>query len=262
MLTLRERINSYQELTDYKLLKNLPTIIILNGRLFKKITSLLYKPFSEKFMELMIGVVIKLCHEIDGVVFSYHFNDEIVLVLRNDQTANTMQWCEGKVQKTASIAAALATLWFNQLSKEYDIELFGDPIFIANTFVVPNLTEAINVLIYKQQAAHYYAVHNACFYELIKKYPIDNVNRILFDKSLQEKTEILSETCNIQLDNYPLPFRRGVAVYRAPKLIDIDGVEEIRSKVNINLDLPLFVKDHSFLGGIFASGRDVLRLKK
>src|SRR5271170_4068863 len=102
-------------------------------------------------MELMCGTMIKLAQEIDGAVFLYSFNDEIIVISRNDQNNDTGAWYDNNVQKIVSVAASIATLEFNRLAGINDVQLFGAPVFLAKTFVVPNIVEAINVLVAKQQ---------------------------------------------------------------------------------------------------------------
>lgn len=259
--TLRERIKSYEDCYDIKLIKRLPVVIVLNGRSFKKITSLIAKPFSTEFMELMCATMIKLSQEVDGCFFSYSFNDEIVLISRNDQGLNTEAWYDNDIQKIASAVASIATLELNRAAKVNDVQLFGDPVFTAKTFVVPNMVEAVNILISKQQQCFHSSITLACFYELLKKYDIETVKQTIMDKSSAVKAEILFDNCGIEINNYPIPFRRGFACYRAPKIINIDGDEQIKNKLIIDMELPVFTKDHDFLNGIFKSGFGIFRAK-
>lgn len=260
--TLRERIESYEEEADKKLLKKVPVVLIINGRSFKKITSLLVKPFSTEFMELMCATMIKLSHEIDGTTFSYTFNDEIVIVSRNDKNLETGAWYDNRIQKMVSAASSIATLEFNRMAGINKVQLFGDPVFTTKAFVVPNITEAINLLISKQQQAFHAALHLACFYELLKKkHDPDTVRQTLAEKSASGKIEILFEECNIDFNNYPLPFKRGVAAYRVPKVVQTADGEELKNKLIVDMELPLFVKEHNFLGTIFNTGHDIIRAK-
>src|ERR1700722_3035464 len=148
---LKDRIESYQKTTDLKMLERLPIIISLNGRSFAKHTSLLTKPYCSKLAECLAATTLKVCSEIEGVFFAYQFNDEIVLVARNDQTNETEPFCDNKVQKICSIASSVASLHFGDCLKRIELDLVGNPIFTANIFAVPNIAEATNTMIYKQQ---------------------------------------------------------------------------------------------------------------
>ena len=56
MNSLKERFSSYEAIGDAKLPKRLPVIIVLNGRGFRKTTSLLEKPHSDLYTEMMGNV--------------------------------------------------------------------------------------------------------------------------------------------------------------------------------------------------------------
>jgi len=206
--------------------------------------------------------MIKLAQEIDGAVFLYSFNDEIIVISRNDQNNDTGAWYDNNVQKIVSVAASIATLEFNRLAGINDVQLFGAPVFLAKTFVVPNIVEAINVLVAKQQQCFHSALHNATFYELLKKHDSETVRQTLTEKTSAAKAEILFDECNIEFDTYPLPFRRGIATYRVPKLVASESGEEIKNKLIIDMEIPLFTKEHDFLGNIFRNGRDLIRAKR
>lgn len=250
---LKNRIDAYQNSTDYYLLNRVPIIISINGRSFSKLTSLLDKPYSIKFSEIMFSTMLKLCSEIDGAIFGYSFNDEIVVILRNDQNIDTYPWYDNKLQKICSITSSIATLHFNQISSS--INLMGDGIFSSKVFVVPNIVEAINTLVYKQQQNHYISIQSACFYELLKKYNKNTIKEMLSGLSIDEKLDLLNQECSIDFNKYPVVFRRGAACYKIPKIID----DIMKNKWNINTDLPLFSKEHSFLGNIFKNGQDIFR---
>jgi tRNA(His) 5'-end guanylyltransferase len=258
--TLRERISSYEEIVDTKLLPKLPVIIVCNGRSFRKLTAPLQKPFSTAFLELMCGIMLKLCQEIDGTVFGYTFNDEIVIIARNDNTLDTTPWYDNRIQKIVSATSSIATLECIKLAKTKDINFFGDPIFTTKTFAVPTITEAINTLVLKQQTAYNAALYNACFYELIKRYSVDAVNQTLIEKSTQSKLELLSDECGIDFSLVGSPFRRGVASYRAPKIINSNGEDKIKNSLIIDSDLPVFVKDQNFLSTILNSGKGIVKI--
>jgi len=259
--TLKERIEAYEIEADNKLLRKVPVIIELNGRSFKKTTSMLTKPYDANFAETMSAVMIKLAAEIDGTAFVYSANDEIVIVSRNDQSNETNAWCNNKIQKMVSIAASIATYEFSRVAKLNDMQLLGDPIFTAKTFVVPNVVESINVLIHKQQKAYHTALSMATFYELLKKHTHDVVRDILYDRSAQEKEEILLDECGKRFDEYPLTFRRGCAILRRPQVVSTAEGEMIRNKLTVDMELPVFTRNPEYLTEIFRNGHGILRAK-
>lgn len=246
--TLRERIEEYQNTSDFKLLKKLPVITIINGRQFKKLTSLLNKPFDINFFEILTATAIKLMQEIDGSMFSYSFNDEIVIVSRNDQTNDTQPYYDNRIQKIASATASIASLEFSKMAMAKNIELFGDPVFTSKCFVVPHIGEVINTLIAKQQQCFHTSLYQSCFYNLVKQHDVERVKETLGKKTVEDKLEILMEDFGIDFNELPLTIRRGVGVYRAVK--EAEGLDKPRKKIYIDTELPVFAKEPGFLKDI------------
>jgi len=258
--TLKNRILNYENAANFKLLSRVPLVITINGRSFSKTTSLLEKPFCHEFIHCMSSCLLKLAQEIDGCLFGYSFNDELVLVARNDQTNDTVPWFDNDVQKIASAVSSIATLQFHQFSKSAELNLLGDAVFTANVFAVPNIMEAINVLVAKQQQAFQSAVQFSCLYELLKKYNKNDIKDMLSGTSYDEKIDLLMQECDVDFNNdYPLPFRRGVACYRAPTVVEYEGEKGMKNKWKLDAELPIFTKEHQFLGQIMKSGADIFR---
>src|SRR5580704_15490057 len=105
---VHNRISSYEDISDFKLLPKIPIIIRLNGKSFSNITSEIEKPFCLEFMEAMSSTLIKLSKEAEGCIFGYSFHDEILLLIRNDQTTDTNPWFDNKIQKLASVTSSMA----------------------------------------------------------------------------------------------------------------------------------------------------------
>lgn len=247
-IKLIDRINSYQEQTDFKLLNRVPIVIVINGKNFLKVTSLLDKPFSSKFSECMMATTLKLCSEIEGATFAFHHNDEIVVICRNDQSTETSPWFDNKIQAIASVVSSIATLHFNSYAANADLNLFSGAYFKSKVFVVPNLIELINVIIYKQQQNFHTSIQSACFYELLKTYDKTYIKEMVQGLSFDEKIDLLREKCNIDFYEYQSSFRRGVAFYKSLQT-SADG--SMKNKWSINNELPIFSKDQSILNNIF-----------
>lgn len=255
MISLKDRIENYKNVSDLKLLSRLPVMIVLNGRSFSKATALLEKPYDLKLAECFHSTILRLCSEIEGAVFAYHYNDEIILVLRNDFSDKTLPWYDNKIQKICSVSASIASIHLNDCISALDLNLTSDPIFTSQVFVVPSLQEAINVLIFKQQNNFYISAQLACVYELLKKYDKYEIKEMLQGLSIDEKIDLLENECEIDFASYPEAFRRGIAVYKAPKIID----ETIKNKWFLNEKIPIFTQEQEFLNHILENGNDILR---
>lgn len=255
-MKLRDRVQSYQDMADHKLLARLPLIICINGRAFGKSTELLDKPYCPKFAECMLSTMFRLCADIEGTLFAYQHNDEIVIVTRNDQSQETSPWYDNRIQKICSATSAIATLHFTKCASQYDLDLSNEPIFTSQVFAVPTLGEAINTMVFKQQQNFHTSIQFSCFYELLKKYDKHTIKEMLSGLSVDEKIDLLQQECGVDFNNYPLSFRRGVACYKVPKVTS-DGA--MKNKWVANGDLPIFTKDQSFLSNIFKNGADIFR---
>jgi tRNA(His) guanylyltransferase len=253
---LKERIASYQIATDYRLLPKVPLIITINGRAFSKLTSLLSKPYDSTLAECMFSTTLRLVNEVEGCLFAYQYNDEIVLVTRNDQSLDTVPWYDNKIQKIVSAVSSLATLHFNECASSVNLNLLGTPIFTTQVFAVPNISEAINTIVYKQQHNFLTSIQFSCFYELLNKsYDKSTIKDMLSGITVDEKIDLLKQECNVEFNAYPSTFRRGAACYKIPKVSD--GI--VKNKWALNSELPIFTKDQSFLSNIFKNGADIFR---
>lgn len=247
-IKLKDRIETYQSDNDYRLTRRLPIIVSVNGRSTHKVSNFLDKPFSEDFAHCMSETMQKLCLEVDGVLFAYQHNDEIVLVIKNDQTLGTMPWYDNRVQKIVSVISSIATLQFSKSAEEVNLHLHGGLLFGTQAFVVPTVVEAINTLVYKQQYNFNTSLEFSCFYELLKKQLDKNtIKEMMFGLSTDDKISLLLQECNIDINDYPSSFRRGVACYR---ILQPATNNVVKNKWFVNNKLPIFTKDQTFLNNI------------
>ncbi len=73
--------------------------------------------------------------------------------------------------------------------------------------------------------------------------------------SSDEKIELLNQETDINFNNYPAPFKRGIGYYKVPKVID----DKMKTKWILNDELPIFTRDQSFLSNILKNGMDIFR---
>ena len=257
--TLQERIREYESCQCIRLTRKLPVVIRIEGRNFSKLTRDLSKPYSKELISLFSGTLVRLMKQIDGAVFGYYFSDSITIISLNDQKNTTEPWLGNDQQRIASLTSALATYEFNDILWELDDppDIQGQPLFLSSAFIVPNYMEAINCLIERQQECIKNAITAASYVELSKRFNRKEVQRFLEGRHLDQRLALLREECGINYDaHYPLAFRRGVACYRVPQIID--GQVE-RHKWAIDLDLLLFSESRDFLFQIISSGHDIFR---
>lgn len=254
MSKLVDRINSYIDHTDYHLLPKLPVMIVLNGRSFNKISAFVEKPYSSKLMEALTATASRLIQEIEGIIFIYIFNDEIVILTRNDQTNETQPWYNNNIQKIVSTVSAIATLYFNNYSASINLDI-AEATFSTHIFTTPNISEALNTFICKQQENLQLSVQMACFHELIKKgYKKTDIEEMTDNITREEKIELLLEKCQVDFNKYSEAFRYGVACYKKPQIIKYEDQEIVKSKWFLDMYLPIFALNQDFL-------RDIIKEK-
>lgn len=251
MTTLKHRILEYQNCYKYKISPKLPIIFTLNGRNFSKITQNLTKPYSSELNDCLSSTLLRLCTEIEGAIFGYSYNDELVIIVKNESTC----WYDNDIQKLSSVTSSIATIHFNNMAINTELDFTTDAIFTSEVIAVPNLNEALNFLIFKQQNNFHISLNFACYYELLKNNTENEVLNKLTNITMEDKIEFLKEECNIEYMNYPSQFRRGVCAYKSPKLIN--GI--LKNKWNIDNDTVLFSKEQEFILNILKSGADILR---
>ena len=105
---------NYENRTRYFLPRRTYTIIRLDGKAFHTFTRGLDKPFDNDLTWLMDSTTQYLCQKVQGCQLGYTQSDEISLLLTDFATEQTEAWFDGNIQKIVSVAASMATMFFNE----------------------------------------------------------------------------------------------------------------------------------------------------
>ena len=105
--------SNYENVTRYCLSKRTPVIVRLDGKAFHTFTKGFDKPFDSILVEAMQYTTEQLCKNVQGCVFGYCQSDEISLLLVDYKKLNSDAWFGYNIQKCSSVAASLATNYFN-----------------------------------------------------------------------------------------------------------------------------------------------------
>ena len=261
-ITIGNRHKLYESAYDYKIIQRLPIIIRVDGRSFHSVTKKLEKPYCPKLMDIMAHTLIETIRQLDGAVFGYQQSDEITFVLKNDKTNETEPWFANRIQKIASVTAAITTYEFNKKfwGMNNRPDLHGQTIFDARVFAVPNISEAINNLIWRQQDCTKNAITNAAQHELGKLLGKKTTYKLLHNKNQKAREELLKEKCGIIFsEHYPDSYKFGIASYRVPLLLESNDGNIVRHKWVLDKNLPTFSMEREFIRGILESGKDIFR---
>lgn len=210
-----DRMKSYEAAsTSLCAYKTYPMIARLDGSGFSKLTKGLDKPYDIQFLRVMQLTAEKLAEAFNAKI-AYVQSDEISLLFTTKDEATEFAF-GGRFQKFQSLLAARGSVFFykellNTPSLHHLLE--KTPIFDCRVFQVPNITEAMNAFLWRQQdciknAISMVAQANFSPSELHKKSGLDKI------KMLKEK--------NIQFDSLPAAFKFGTFFYKTPCEIEID----------------------------------------
>lgn len=200
-MTLAERMKSYEGIeAKRRCAADAPVLIRLDGKGFSKFTRSLPRPFDPALSALMIDTM-RFVVEQTGPVAAYTQSDEITLLWLPGRA-----YCDGRVQKIASIAAAYASAFFNRALDERLPSKAGQiPVFDARVWAVPSLAEAANVFVWRARDA----LRNSVSMAASAHYS----HRALLNKSDAEKRVMLTEA-GVDFDALPAFFRIGTLIRR------------------------------------------------
>lgn len=112
--SLGDRMKRYEAVSKTTLVQRMPVILRLDGCHFHTFTRGFEKPFDDVMIKSMQDTMKYLCENIQGCVFGYTQSDEITLVLVDYKNLNSSQWFDNEVQKMCSVAASMASMYFNK----------------------------------------------------------------------------------------------------------------------------------------------------
>lgn len=141
--------DQYEDRTRYFLPRRTYTIIRVDGKAFHTYCRGMARPYDKEFMRTIDFTAYQMAKEIMGAEFAYTQSDEISFLLTDFSKPNTEAYFDGNVQKIASITAAMATAYFNEMR----ISGAGLPMFDARTFTIPDHIEVENYFIGRQRDA-------------------------------------------------------------------------------------------------------------
>jgi tRNA(His) 5'-end guanylyltransferase len=161
---LKERMEYYKSIYDYRLTPNSYVLAHIDGRSFSKLVKKRFeRPFDNEFIRMMNETAEYLCKEIQGCKTAYVQSDEISLVITDFDTPESDSFFGFRLCKMQSIIASLATAKFNQLNvlrvcdvpcSNNDLKqiIASEPIvqFDCKVWTVPTYNDVFAWLLYRQ----------------------------------------------------------------------------------------------------------------
>ncbi len=264
-MSLRERQEEYEDKFNSIIIKKLPIIIRSEVRNFKRLTNNLDKPFSHEMSEMMANAMLYAIVEIQDAVFGYQHSNEMTFILRNDLTLDQEPWCQNNIQAITSTVSSLLTIGFyrwNELCNK-NLNLVGDAIFKTKVFALPHVGEVVNHLIWRQLICANSSVTEAAQNELDKIFDKKTVSKLLHDKMIEDKIELLLHHCGINIyEYYPDTFLRGIAAYKVPVIVSSKDGGINKNKWILNYNIPNFIQERDFVTNILNNGKDIYRVEE
>ena len=228
----------YENRAKTKLIRRMPVIIRLDGKAFHTWTRGFAKPFDKRMIEAMQETTLELCKNIQGCVFGYTQSDEITLILVDYNDIDVSAWYDYETQKICSVAASMATLYFNRIfhnkirefvNNHYkviiDKETYGEELsnsvnellraynnsielgamFDARCFNVP-ISDVCNAILWRQQDASRNSI-NALGQKWFKHKELDG-------KNTSQVQDMLMEKYGINWNNLSTVKKRGTAIIK------------------------------------------------
>lgn len=226
-MQISDRMKLYENVIASQMLTpDLPVCARIDGKAFHSWTRGAVRPYDERIQELFNQTTSFLVEETKACI-GYTQSDEISLIFYNYGKPESQIFFNGRVCKLTSVLASMATAKFNLLVPELFPEKTSKLAFFdCRVWTVPDMTEAVNYLIWREQDATRNSVQMAA-QSIFSHKKLQNKN----NKELQE---MLLEQ-GIDWNDYPVRFKRGAYFQRKT-------IESPFSQEEIN-DLP---KNHNF----------------
>jgi tRNA(His) 5'-end guanylyltransferase len=262
-MNLAERQCGYEEGYDYKIMPIVPVVIRVDIRNFNKIIRKLPKPYSPELWRILQETMHSTIMEIDGAIFGYQHNGEMVFILRNDLEQGESAFYSNRIQKISSAVASMVTTNFmkNYIASDDAPDIIGEAVFEVNCFGIPSIVETMNYLLYRQQNYNHYAIKSATLYGLHKLFQRDAVSQMITGASNYKMKEMLESECNVIFEErYPVYFRRGSISYKVPRIIRSNDGDISRKKWLLDKNTPDFLDEdgRDFVMNILHTGSDIL----
>jgi tRNA(His) guanylyltransferase len=187
-----------------RLMPLLPAVARLDGKCFSGFTRGLARPYDQRLTDLMVATTRYLVEQ-TGAKCGYTQSDEITLgwVARDfDQQI----YFDGRIQKMASVMAAMASVFFvRRLAEAIPEKADKSPLFDCRVWNVPNRVEGANAFLWREQDATKNSI-------LMTAHSLFS-HREMFEKNTKILQEMIYER-GINWNDYPASFKRGTYVQR------------------------------------------------
>lgn len=244
--SIGNRMKTYEAVTDLTLMPRAPVVIRVDGKGFSRLTKQMgaAKPFDTGFRLIMDAVMREMCAQIQGCVLGYAQSDEISFIIRNDQSEKAEAYFGNRIQKIASVVAGMASALFTRdlLRKLMATDNADYGVFDARTYAMPDLTEAGNYLVWRQQDCTRNSISSAAYYGLAKRTGRKTAQKMMHGLNSKGLQELMFCEAGINWDKYPEKFKRGTVAFRETTEVETPNGRALRNKWCLQA-APIFTSD-------------------
>lgn len=263
--------NNYENRAKTYLVRRMPVIIRLDGKVFHTFTKGLKKPYDEIFHNTMNQTMKYLCENIQGCKLGYTQSDEITLLLADYDTLDTDAWFDNNVQKICSVSASMATMAFNKFlgyeyeelnrwvsecehtreDEEYMYTVYNkldSAMFDSRCFNIP-VEEVTNCFVWRQQDATRNAIQmlGQCNFS----------HKELHGKSCNDIQDMLMTQKGINFNDMPTEFKRGVCCVKNRQVCEPWGNRMLVSGIGegqwvLDKEIPIFTQDREYIENVLS----------
>lgn len=226
--SIGDRMKTYERIeTEQRFCPGNILHVRMDGKGFSKYTADLDRPFDIRLTRLMQETTAYLVKKFNALV-GYTQSDEISLLIPH--TYDSPMMFDGKKQKLVSSTAAMATAYFNVNSHRLLPEKFGKgdpPQFDSRIFVLPNESEAINSILWREFDATKNSISMLARH-YFSHAEVQNHNGAVLKDMLKTKKNVIWE-------DQPNSFKYGSYIKRIQyygNMLDLDE-QVVRHKVDI-----------------------------
>lgn len=227
---LGTRMKNYEFVeTSRKFDPTLPVYARIDGRSFSNFTKHMSRPYDVSMSNSMIDTMKYLVDKTNASI-GYTQSDEISLAWPGS-VDHTKLFFDGKVQKSCSVLAGMATAKFiSAYIMNFNTVPEGMPHFDCRVFQLPSQTEVANTFLWRELDARKNAISMLARHHFSHK--------LLQGKSGKEMTNML-EGIGVFMDSYPDSFKRGTWAKRVTyeKMLTSDEYNIFLKQHKITIDI-------------------------
>lgn len=236
-MSLGDRMKGfYEDAYRFHLTRRTPICLRLDGVAHHTFTRGLNKPFDENYNICMVNTALALCERIQGTKFCYTQSDEISLIITDYDTLETSAWFDYNIQKMVSVSASMAGVYFNKYAMKYlpnkvNSDTENLPTFDCRAFNIPK-EEVCNLLYWRQLDCTRNSIQGLGQAHFSHKE--------LHGKNCNEIQDMLMLQKNVNWNEIPTKFKRGVSIYKTP-------VKDSHNEWFTDYEMPILSQDRNYI---------------